>query len=463
MKVKRVANWSDPATTEENEVLLGYLKWAWTSRAVSLAINVIMIMQLTYYCTDMLGLRATLVGTLLLASKLFDGVTDLFVGVIIDRTHTKLGKARPYEIFIVFVWLLTILLFSAPEMGVVGKSIFVFVLYTLINSICATFLNGGDPVYLARSIRSEKNRISIMSFNGAVIMVGMILVSISLPQLIATVGTTKVGWTLIAASFGIPCAIIGMLRFVFVKEVAAKESEKREKNQQISLKTGISCVAKNKYIWIFAAMTFVANFSSNIGTSVNTYYFKYIMGDIGLASIVSIGSMITPIYLMLFPLLSRKIGTVNILRIGTVIGIVGYALRIIGGTNMITLVIGVIMSSLAILPITMMANIYMIDCMDYGEWKTGVRIEGMLNAVSTFCNKLGGGVASGAVGLLMGLSGYDGSLEVQSAVANTSIIALFNYVPMVLTIILFILSIAYKIDKELPTIKLELAAKHVRK
>ena len=109
-------------------------------------------MQLTYYCTDMLGMGATLVGTLLLASKIFDGVTDLFVGFIIDATHTKWGKARPYEIFIVFVWGLTVLLFSAPEMSTTGKAIFVFVLYTLINSVCATFLNGGDAVYLARRI-----------------------------------------------------------------------------------------------------------------------------------------------------------------------------------------------------------------------------------------------------------------------------------------------------------------------
>ena len=145
-KAKVKANWADPNTTAENEKLPGYLKWAWTSRGLSLAVNVMLIMQLTYYCTDMLGMGATLVRTLLLASKLFDGVTDLCVGYIIDRTNTKLGKARPYEICIVLVWILTILMFSTPEMGTVGKAAFVFIMYTLINSICATFLNGGDAV-----------------------------------------------------------------------------------------------------------------------------------------------------------------------------------------------------------------------------------------------------------------------------------------------------------------------------
>ncbi len=88
-KEKTKANWADPNTTAENEKLPGYLKWAWTSRGLSLALNVILIMQLTYYCTDMLGMGAALVGTLLLASKLFDGVTDLCVGFIIDRTNFR--------------------------------------------------------------------------------------------------------------------------------------------------------------------------------------------------------------------------------------------------------------------------------------------------------------------------------------------------------------------------------------
>ena len=260
-KVK--ANWADPATTAENEVLPKYFKWAWTSRGLSLALNVILIMQLTYYCTDMLGMKATLVGTLLLASKLFDGVTDLVVGFVIDKTNTRFGKARPYEICIVFVWLLTILMYTTPNFGTTGKAVFIFIMYTLINSICATFLNGGDAVYLARSVRSEKNRVSVMSFNGGIIMLFSIAFSMLLPQLIAGIGSTKAGWTVMAAAIGIPMAIIGMLRFAFVKEVIHTEPAKTgETEQTVPLKTGLSCIMKNKYIWILAGMTFVVQLAT---------------------------------------------------------------------------------------------------------------------------------------------------------------------------------------------------------
>lgn len=461
-KVK--ANWADPATTAENEVLPKYFKLAWTSRGLSLALNVILIMQLTYYCTDMLGMKATLVGTLLLASKLFDGVTDLVVGFVIDKTNTRFGKARPYEICIVFVWLLTILMFTTPNFGTTGKAVFIFIMYTLINSICATFLNGGDAVYLARSVRSEKNRVSVMSFNGGIIMLFSIGFSMLLPQLIAGIGSTKIGWTVIAATIGIPMAIIGMLRFAFVKEVVHTEPAKTgEAEQTVPLKTGLSCIMKNKYIWILAGMTFVVQLAMNIGSAVSTYYFKYIMGNIGLATLVSMSSMITPLVMIVFPVLTRKFGTVTILKIGAVLGVIGYGIRIIGGTNLATLTVGSLIGGVAVLPVTMMISIYLIDTMDYGEWKTGTRVEGMLGSVNSFCSKLGSGIASALVGLIMGLAGYDGSLAVQSASANTSIIALFNYVPMILMIVLLLLAIAYKLDKELPQIKADLEAKRQAK
>lgn len=466
-RTKEKPNWLDPNTTAENEKLPGYLKWAWSSRGMSLALNVIVLGQITYYCMDMLGMSATLAGMLLLASKLFDGVTDLCVGYIIDRTHSKFGKARPYELCIVFVWLLTVLLYSTPEMGTTGKAVFVFIMYTLINSIFATFLNGGDAVYLARSIRSPENRVSIMSFNGGMVMLLSIVASILLPQLVATLGATKSGWPVIALLFAVPMAIIGMLRFVFVKEVvtesenaaevAPKEEVKAAPKEKIPLKTSLQCILKNKYIFMLACMTLMVQLTTNIGTSVNTYYFKYIIGDISLASLISMSSILTPVIMLIFPTLTRRFGTVNILRAGAAMGVCGYALRTIGGTNLATLVLGSLIGNMGVLPISMMISIYLIDCMDYGEWKTGVRVEGMLGSLTSFTNKLGSGMASGMVGIIMGAAGYDAALEVQSSTALASIVGLFNILPLALMVILLILSLMYKLDKLMPQIKADLA------
>ncbi|MDE6846832.1 MAG: glycoside-pentoside-hexuronide (GPH):cation symporter [Lachnospiraceae bacterium] len=460
--MKTKSNWLDPATTAEKEVLPKYVKWAWSSRAISLAINVVFIMQLTYYCTDILMMPTLLVGTLLLASKIFDGFTDLIVGFIIDKTNTKLGKARPYEIFIIFVWLFTIMLYSTPEMGMTGKAVWVFILYSLINSICATFLNGADAVYLARSVRSEKNRVSLMSFNGALVMLGSIIIGMLLPQLIAGMGTTKQGWTMMALMIGVPCGLIGMLRFVFVKEVSTEKPKMMEKDKAktgVSLKDGLKCLVKNKYIFMLAAMTFLVQLQTNMNSAVNTYYFKYVIGDIGLASLISMTSILTPIFLVAFPALSKKFGSTNLLRAGAVIGVAGFIIRIVGGSNIPLLIVGSILITVCSIPIAIMISIYLIDCMDYGEWKTGIRIEGIMTSVNSFTSKLGSGIASGLVGLIMGVCGYNGTLEVQPESAMFSINALFNYIPLLLIALFAAIAFFYKIDRQLPQVKADLETK----
>ncbi len=456
---KRKANWSDPSTTAENEVLPRHFKWAWTSRSVAQALCALLVAQLTYFCTDMLGMSAATAGALLLASKLFDGVTDLIAGFIIDRTNTRFGKARPYELFLIFEWLLTIVLFSAPKMGTVATMVFVFVLYTLICSICTTFLTGSETVYLARSIRNGNNRVSVLSFNGVITMVGSIVFSILMPQLIAGIGSTKAGWTVISVSFAIPCIIIGMCRFIFIKEVVTENGSKndQEKPEPIKLSTSIKTLAKNKYVFILAGMGLCMQIVYNMSSSINTYYFKYIIGDIGLMSLVSMCSFVTPLILIIFPALSRKIGPGNVLKLGAILMVAGYAVRILGGTFMGTFVAGSLLQTMGVLPGAMMMGIYLIDCMDYGEWKTGIRVEGAINSVSAFSAKLGSGIASGMVGLVMGLAGYDGDLSVQPASAINAIVALTNWIPLILAIVALILASMYKLDKELPQIRAELA------
>lgn len=461
-KEKVEPNWLNPETTAENEVLPRYVKWAWTSRAVSLGINAVLLMQITFFCTDMLGLSPMTVGTLFLISKLFDGVTDLAAGYIIDRTKTRFGKARPYELFIVAIWVLTVALYAAPNLSQTGLCIFVFVIYTLINSVCATFLYAGDAVYLARSIRSEKNRVAVMSFNGGVLMILSILASIALPILVGTIGTVRQGWITIALMFGVPLSIIGIFRFIFVKEVAEPISaDGTMAAPTIDLKTGVSSLFKNKYIFILSAMCLLAQLIVNM-TAVTTYYFKYIIGDISLSSLVSLSSMLTPIVLFLFPLISRKTGTVGLLRIGLVVSIIGYVIRIIGGANLATITVGSVFAGLGVVPLTTMVNIYLVDCMDYGEWKTGVRIEGLVGSVTSFCNKVGSGLASAGVGVIMGMAGYDGNLAVQSATATNAIIGLFNWFPMILVGIMLFLAVIYRIDKQMPTIRADLAERRAK-
>lgn len=126
-------------TKNNNKIGMGKF-WGWQARAISMGCMTIVMGYLTIFCTDTLMLPAGLVGTLLLISKVTDGITDLIAGYLIENTKTRWGKARPYELFIIALWLCTWLLFTCPEnVSTVVKCIWIFIMYTLVNSIFATF------------------------------------------------------------------------------------------------------------------------------------------------------------------------------------------------------------------------------------------------------------------------------------------------------------------------------------
>lgn len=439
---------------------LGY-SLAWSTRGISAGLNVVLIAYITFYCTDILGLSAGIVGTLLLVSKVIDAFTDLGIGYLIDRTKTRFGKARPYEIFIIFEWIFTVLMFHVPEGSAAFQYIWVFIMYVMINAVCATALGGADSVYMARAFTTDNNRIKAMTVNGVVVMFACIVFNIVAPQVIATLGTTKDGWFQITLYMAVPLALIGMLRFVFCKEIEMKNEQmiSGAQEQKLSFIETLKLVGKNKYVFLVVGLmlcTFLVNNMNN----ATTYYFKYIVGDIGMMSLAAMTNMVTPVAMAFFPVLSRKLGTTKILRISMVIGIVGMLIRTFGGANMATIIAGTLLFGFATLPISLMINTYLIDCMDYGEWKTGVRVEGMIASIVNFASKLGQGMASGLIGVVMGMAGYDGTLEVQSASANVAIVGLYNWLPLVVFIIMLVLALMYNMDDVRPQMKADLQKKH---
>lgn len=436
---------------------------AWPTRNISMTIGVLLIGYVSFYCTDVLGMNIGVISALLLASKVLDGFTDLFAGFIVDKTHTRFGKARPYEFFIVFQWIFTVLLFAVPNVNQTLQYVYVFIMYTMINAICLTGLGAIDSVYLARSFSNEQTRTNVMSVTGVIIMVVSIIFSIVFPQFINSAsGTTKSGWISYTVMLAIPLALIGMLRFLLVKEVVTDDESPSENNSlyKISIIESIKLVGKNKYAMIIIVLMFITNIINGMGT-INTYYFKYLIGDVGLLSIVSLTAMLTPIVLMFFPLCSKKWGTTGVMRYSFIIGAAGILLRTLGRQNFVTIMIGSGLSAISVVPISVMISIYLIECMDYGEWKNGVRIEGQIASINNFAGKVGAAVASGSVGVLA-LAGYDGSMEVQSAAANTMIFGLYNILPLVLMVIMVILSYRYKIDEIRTEMNSDLAKKRGR-
>lgn len=429
---------------------------AWPTLTISTSVAATLFGYATLYATDVMGLSAVTVGIVFMVSKIFDGFTDLVAGFLIDKTNTKMGKGRPWQFGIIGYWVSLVLMFCAPEMGITPSVIYLFVTYTLVNSVFLTMINCSDPVYLGNALDDSQQSVSVLSFTGFIAMLFTMVAAIIVPQLITSLGVNREGFRMLAFILAIPCGLVSMIRIMVVKE----KKNGSAAAQSVSFKDMVKLLMSNKYILLFALAILISNIGSNSYATAQTYFYQWIYGDLGIGSIMSLSMLPIIIVIMLMPALSKKFGFVNTIRVTTLIGIVGYLMRLFNLHSLLLLFVSNILSMMGFYTMFAFAATFVIDCIDYGEWKTGVRSEGTLSSAQSVTAKIGTAVGAGIIGVLMGLSGYEGTAQVQVQSANTMIIMLYSVVPAILCAVQFIILKVYDLDKLLPQIRKDLAQKH---
>lgn len=236
----------------------------WNSSSCSVALSTLMLSYATFYCTDVLQLAPALVGTLFMVSKIFDSFTDIVAGFIVDRTQTRWGKGRPYEIFMLFLWLSTWLLFSCPtSFATAAKCIWIFCMYTFMNSICVTFLNANNVVYMVRAFENKEQQSKIVGYGSIFTMVGAMVFNVLFPTAMAKVGTDAVGWSRLVGMIAIPLTAIGMLRILTIPEKFTPVSEKN--GEQTHLKDLLPLLKESRPVLIICMVRFVRSIAMGFG------------------------------------------------------------------------------------------------------------------------------------------------------------------------------------------------------
>ena len=436
---------------ETNPNKVGIAKfWGWQARAISMGSYIILLGYLQIYCTDTLMLPAATVGLLLLVSKIFDGVTDLVAGYLIDNTKTKLGKARPYEFCLIGLWLCTWLLFTAsPEWSTVVKCVWVFVMYTFVNSVFATMLYANQTTYLLHAFPNQMQMVKVNSYGGIVITIGCAVVSVSFPQLMATMATSASGWSRLIGMFAIPLFFIGMLRFLLVKETVEIDSDQ---DSRIKFGDILEVLKKNKFIYAVAGISGIYNFV--LGMNAYTYYFTYIGGGIDRYSTLAAISMPLLIVMFIFPMIMKKgVPVSRIIGFGAICGAIGYTMNFIAGDNMVILILAGVLYTFAGLPIAYLSGLMILDCAEYNVLTGEKRMESTLTAVSSFMTKVGNGLGLAALGIILGAFGYDGAASQQTETAILGIRLCFSLIPAVMYLLIGIIAFVYKLDKVLPQLR----------
>lgn len=445
---------SNTAANPQKSKLPLRMKLAWPTQTISFAIGSVLFGYVTYFATNYMYLDPAVVGMLFMVSKIFDGFTDVVAGYLIDRTHSRFGKGRPYSLAMVGYWICVLLLFAGPTLEGQAGYVYLFILYTLINSVFLTLNGCSESVYLANALEDTSQSVSLLSISNLISMVFTLAGSILMPQLIKTVASSREGWAMVTWAIAIPFAAISVIRFLAVKEVRSVSNV-----EKIEIRDMLRLLGHNKYILLFSMVILVSNIGNYLVSNVGTYYYQYIMGDVGIGSMMNITLLSAVIAIAITPALAKRFGLTNVVRVCTVIGLVGYLLRLVNIHSVPLLFVSNLMSFLGFYPMFSFSNSFVIDCMDYGEWKNKTRSEGSIACAQSVTSKIGTALGTALVGVLMGAAGYQGKLDVQPDAANTMIIILNSLVPAVICLMQLILLHFYDLDKKLPQIREDLKAK----
>lgn len=428
----------------------------WTTYAASNGMEALLLGYMSFYLTDSVLMAAGTVGVIIALSRVFDGISDVIAGFIIDRTNTRWGKARPYSIFSLVMWAAAVLLFSVPEMSNTGKIIYVFIMYNLADTVSRTMLFASESVHCKRAFNSDE-QLDVVGVAGLVAGIVNMVVGVVMPLLINSVGQTKEGWTIIALCLAIPGGIMGTLKLFLLPELDMKEVLEKKKEQHVSVKESVVALLHNKYILLFLVVG-VARYIIT-GMAMHTYYFTYIVGNLDLYSVVSMVGLLSMVVMPFIPALTRKLGIRKFATIFLFAGAVAYVSVYAAPTNIILLAVSSAVTLLAGLPVSMLENLVAIQCMKYSEWREGKKIEGVIASMNGVSHKVGQAIGAMLVGFLLQMSGYDGALAVQSGAASNMIIFLYVGLPAILMLISAICMNGYRLEDKLDTIEAELAAR----
>ena len=418
---------------------------------------------LLFYYTDYAGVSAMAVGTIMMISRVFDGISDIIMGVIVDRTHSRFGKARPWILRMCIPFAISgVLMFSVPaSWSSTPKLVYVFITYNLVSTVIYTAINVPYSALNALMTQDPYERSVLSIFRNLLATAGTLTINTFTLPLVEYFGNNASAWTKTFVVFGFVSIAAFLCTFFGTKErVRANETGEQKVEENVPFVTGIKALFQNKYWIMMTGMLalFFLMYSVNGGATV--YYAKDILGDKNLVSTINgIFNIVQILGMFFIAMLVKKFGKRNVFSLGLILDIIGMLVLNFSGGSMPIIVVSSVIRGIgnACGGATMWAMVS--DTIDYGEWKTGYRTEGLVNSACSFGYKIGNGIGSALLGVILEVGGYVGNAAAQTASALTSIKICFVWIPIAVYVCGLIIMKFYHLDKEFDGILADLKAR----
>ena len=405
------------------------------------------------YLTDTVGLSMGVVSTLIALSKVFDGVSDFFFGRMIDKTHTKMGKARPWMLYPYIGCSITLVAcFSIPtSWGQTAQYIFFFLSYTLLNAVFFTANNIAYASLTALITKNTSERVQIGSFRFIFAFATKIVIEAVTIFAVEWLGGGVVGWRMIAIIYAIVGLIANTFSVFSVKELPEEEGDAdADGENKLTFLESFKLLLKNKY-YVIICFSYILTqlYASVIG--MGTYYAKYILGNEELFSDLSLAINITMVLaLTVLPMVIKKLGGMYKLNIwGYVVAAMG-RIGVMAAAYMGSLPLMLAftaLSTIGIAPLQGDMNALIACCSEHTTLKTGYRLEGMMYSCSSLGIKLGGALGTAICGWLLDAAGYVENAAVQSASTVNMLNFLYLWMPVILCAAVGFLLVFLRVEK----------------
>lgn len=404
------------------------------------------------YLTNTVGLNAGIVGTLIMASKLLDGISDIIFGMIIDRTKTKMGKARPWMFGAQFgVSITMIMLFAIPDMGANMQYVYFFIVYTLMNVIFYTASNIAYSSLTSLTTKNSNERVQLGSIRFIFSLLTNLVVATATVGLVEAFGGGAKGWKTVAIIFSVAALIINTISVFSIKELPEEELLGEKKIQEkVSLAAGIKVIVKNKYYLMILAIYVLYYGMMGVTQTVGIYYMTYVFEQPSLLGTFTLATLLPMIIVLaVTPALVKKKGMYKIINLGYDGAILFRGLFMVFAfmANKALMLITLLLNGFCTGPLVGSLNALISESSDYTYRTQKQRMDGMMFSCSSFGIKVGGGIGTAAAGWLLAAGGFDGQAAVQAASAVNMIKVSYAVVPFAVVVFMKLLVKALKVEE----------------
>lgn len=398
---------------------------------------------LTFFYTDIFGISPAVVGSMFLLVRIIDAVTDPLMGAIADRTRSKHGKYRPYLLWLALPFALcSVLAFTTPDLSANGKIIYAFITYTLLM-LAYTAINIPYSALGGVLTNDPTERVSVQSYRFVFGMLGGLLVTACTLPLVSYFGNgdNAKGYQLTIAAM----SALGLVLFL-VCFVGTRERVHTPVNQQLTLRSSFASLWQNDQWRILSVAAFFLLTGMVLRSTLAIYYVKYFLGREDLiTAFVTLGMLGNIAGCALAQWLSQYVDKVKayigLQLIAALICVVSF---FIGSEQLVLAFTLYFLWGFFLQMATPLLWAKMADTVDYGHYKTGMRITGLVYSSVVFFIKLGLALGGALAGWLLAYYGYQAD-TVQTEQTQHGILLSFTLLPALGSVLVALVMSRYQL------------------